>query len=489
MGQRNMMVDLEMQQQSQGYVQPESCIFLGSVTSFAQPDIPGVITASGNVPNLEAHPYDNALFYGNPHYHGGQHLHHHASSLDVGISTAPNLYHPYVTFHHPPSQLPSSSSHGDVGATSDEYERNAHLMDPTRGSYKRKNVQGTHGNTQYLSTIPAPRSLSPLNATTEPATFSLPQFRGAGSNSQLGQRRERNRPGAVMIDPVLSHGQNNVIQGNYAGQPLPLPGSTWFNQHQTSNGRSDGWTHSLPVPYMPGSSVVSGSTESGNLCLPRYHESSSEYPSPLNPSHHHYFSHHLSPPHIQGVVRSHNSTVYPPMAFASYGVRANYDPRSNMHDASEIGSTHVGPILRHGGTPHLRIMPADEVALLEVEDFYGTGDYADHHRDMRLDIEDMSYEELLALSERIGSVNTGLPEEKVHRNMKTRTYLLSRINLEEAPPADLETGSCTICQENFNNQEKIGTLDCGHDYHAECLKKWLCIKNVCPICKSEAIAM
>lgn len=109
---------------------------------------------------------------------------------------------------------------------------------------------------------------------------------------------------------------------------------------------------------------------------------------------------------------------------------------------------------------------------------------------MRLDIEDMSYEELLALGERIGNVNTGLSEEIVARQLKTRVYLSATnyINLEEPASKDQEPGSCIICQEDYRDNEKIGTLDCDHEYHAECLKKWLFIKNVCPICKSEALA-
>jgi len=45
-----------------------------------------------------------------------------------------------------------------------------------------------------------------------------------------------------------------------------------------------------------------------------------------------------------------------------------------------------------------------------------------------------------------------------------------------------------IPQEEFKNKEKIGILRCEHEYHAECLTKWLLVKNVCPICKSEALA-
>lgn len=120
------------------------------------------------------------------------------------------------------------------------------------------------------------------------------------------------------------------------------------------------------------------------------------------------------------------------------------------------------------------------VAVLEFPEFYEeVGNLIDHHRDMRLDIEDMSYEvswstlflfctawfwlyfywpltgkfakwpqELLALGERIGNVNTGLPEEAITSKLKTRTYstFAININLEEAAPIDQETDSCIICQ-------------------------------------------
>ncbi|KAG2294701.1 hypothetical protein Bca52824_041370 [Brassica carinata] len=172
---------------------------------------------------------------------------------------------------------------------------------------------------------------------------------------------------------------------------------------------------------------VTGSVDSGNVCLPRFHEASSgrndmpfAYPSP------HYFSHHLAPPPPP--------TVYPRMASASYTVPMN------IHDASYRIAR------RHHGLPHLRAFPAYEDSGFEEGDFY---DDVDQHEDMRLDIEDMSYEELLDLSDHIGTVKTGLPEETVKELVKRRTSISTRINLEEAPPStDLETDFCPICQRN-----------------------------------------
>ena len=57
-------------------------------------------------------------------------------------------------------------------------------------------------------------------------------------------------------------------------------------------------------------------------------------------------------------------------------------------------------------------------------------------------------QELLALSERIGTVNTGLPEEDVKNHLKTRTCSGIKFEKESSSPRtkDLETEPCTICQ-------------------------------------------
>ncbi|XP_051146561.1 E3 ubiquitin-protein ligase MBR1-like [Andrographis paniculata] len=103
----------------------------------------------------------------------------------------------------------------------------------------------------------------------------------------------------------------------------------------------------------------------------------------------------------------------------------------------------------------------------------------DRHRDMRLDVDNMSYEELLALEEQIGNVSTGLSEEKIVSSMKQRKLEVFRIPLNLEP--------CCICQENYVVGNDIGMLDCGHEFHADCIKRWLTEKNLCPICKTTAL--
>ncbi|CAO2817781.1 unnamed protein product [Amaranthus hypochondriacus] len=124
----------------------------------------------------------------------------------------------------------------------------------------------------------------------------------------------------------------------------------------------------------------------------------------------------------------------------------------------------------------------EDVMLLDHSVLFGMADIHDQHRDMRLDVDNMSYEELLALEERIGNVCTGLTVEKILSSMKQCKYIhtMSDDQIEPEP--------CCICQEEYTDGEDIGTLDCGHDFHRECIKQWLTHKNLCPICKTTGLA-
>ncbi|KAI9399628.1 hypothetical protein POPTR_002G124300v4 [Populus trichocarpa] len=123
----------------------------------------------------------------------------------------------------------------------------------------------------------------------------------------------------------------------------------------------------------------------------------------------------------------------------------------------------------------------EDVMILDQSVLFGAADMYDRHRDMRLDVDNMSYEELLALEERIGNVSTGLSEETIVNNLKQQKYSV-------AVGAKVEAEPCCICQEEYNDGEDLGTLDCGHDFHAGCVKQWLMHKNWCPICKTTGLA-
>ncbi|KAK6942828.1 Zinc finger, RING-type [Dillenia turbinata] len=124
---------------------------------------------------------------------------------------------------------------------------------------------------------------------------------------------------------------------------------------------------------------------------------------------------------------------------------------------------------------------SEGLMIVDRSSLYGSRGLFDQHRDMRLDIDNMSYEELLALGERIGTVNTGLSENSISKCLTESIYCSSS-------DQNQEEGTCVICLEEYNNMDDVGTLkSCGHDYHVECIHKWLSMKNSCPICKGPAL--
>ncbi|KAJ6814359.1 putative E3 ubiquitin-protein ligase HIP1 isoform X1 [Iris pallida] len=133
-------------------------------------------------------------------------------------------------------------------------------------------------------------------------------------------------------------------------------------------------------------------------------------------------------------------------------------------------------LMRRG--EHVRF---EDIFMLDHSVFRGAADSQDRHRDMRLDVDNMSYEELLALEERIGDVSTGLSEERISKCLKQRKHSSTTVTIST------ETEPCCICQEEYMEGEDLGAVDCGHDFHAACIKQWLTHKNLCPICKTTAL--
>ncbi|CAN8287602.1 unnamed protein product [Cochlearia groenlandica] len=104
----------------------------------------------------------------------------------------------------------------------------------------------------------------------------------------------------------------------------------------------------------------------------------------------------------------------------------------------------------------------------------------DRYRDMRLDVDNMSYEELLALEERIGNVCTGVNEDTISKRLKQRKF-------KSTPKSPHDAEPCCVCQEDYTEGEDMGKLECGHEFHSQCIKEWLKQKNICPICKTTGL--
>lgn len=172
-----------------------------------------------------------------------------------------------------------------------------------------------------------------------------------------------------------------------------------------------------------------------------------------------------------------------------YGRRAgNQEPVSSMADSKSSPR----PLL-YGADPtpaeHYRYMRGyfdqppvelEEIMLLHHRLLLRGGDAYDRYKDWRLDVDDMTYEELLELGDKIGHVSTGLREEEIECSIRKAKHSI----FEKLLSSSEMDRKCSICQEEYETEDEVGKLSCGHSYHIYCITKWLLQKNACPVCKT-----
>lgn len=74
--------------------------------------------------------------------------------------------------------------------------------------------------------------------------------------------------------------------------------------------------------------------------------------------------------------------------------------------------------------------------------------------------------------------SSGLTETQISKNLHLTKYT-----------KDEKEEDCTICLSEFKDNETLGVLECKHQYHTRCIKKWLLQQNICPLCKREALTI
>ncbi|KAL5226573.1 hypothetical protein ABZP36_014838 [Zizania latifolia] len=140
-----------------------------------------------------------------------------------------------------------------------------------------------------------------------------------------------------------------------------------------------------------------------------------------------------------------------------------------------------GRLRRMRGYRHSPGSLEEEIMMFQTRVLLGGMSMYDRYQDWRLDVDNMTYEELLELGDKIGYVNTGLREDEIARNLRKVKHPVFDSSFRYSTEIDKK---CSICQEEFEANEEMGRLDCGHSYHVYCIKQWLSQKNVCPVCKT-----
>ena len=91
-----------------------------------------------------------------------------------------------------------------------------------------------------------------------------------------------------------------------------------------------------------------------------------------------------------------------------------------------------------------------------------------------IDVDNMTYEELLELENKIGYVKKGVSiEQKL--SLKIEKYSQNKFDCKE----------CVICKELLKENEFIRILNCSHIVHINCIDEWFKDNKICPICKKD----
>ena len=101
---------------------------------------------------------------------------------------------------------------------------------------------------------------------------------------------------------------------------------------------------------------------------------------------------------------------------------------------------------------------------------FGRGGSRGRSGDFMVDVDNMSYEQLLELEEKVGAVKVGLPADMLNK--------LRKIIVRTDPPEG--AAPCSICMDAMCKGSEVRCLPCSHTYHSECIGQWLSEHKTCP---------
>ncbi|XP_026175722.1 E3 ubiquitin-protein ligase Arkadia isoform X2 [Mastacembelus armatus] len=99
-----------------------------------------------------------------------------------------------------------------------------------------------------------------------------------------------------------------------------------------------------------------------------------------------------------------------------------------------------------------------------------------------------TYEDLLHLEERLGTVNRGASQGTIERCTYPHKYKKRKLHCkqDEDEGADEDTEEkCTICLSILEEGEDVRRLPCMHLFHQLCVDQWLLTNKKCPICRVD----
>ncbi len=97
--------------------------------------------------------------------------------------------------------------------------------------------------------------------------------------------------------------------------------------------------------------------------------------------------------------------------------------------------------------------------------------------------DELSYDELLRLGERIGDVKEERWALIAHDRIRQLPTLLWKRSMADGREENHTLVKCQVCQFTYEEDDELRSLPCGHYFHRECVDSWLSTKDTCALCR------
>ncbi|XP_074522187.1 E3 ubiquitin-protein ligase Arkadia isoform X2 [Halichoeres trimaculatus] len=204
----------------------------------------------------------------------------------------------------------------------------------------------------------------------------------------------------------------------------------------------------------------------------RAHERPPPHPHRMHPNYGH--GHHI---HVPQTMSSHPRQPEQRTAWElgiEAGVTVAPFPSGHLH--SHLPHYHPPPRLHHFPIPFMHT-GISEVTYPHIR-----------YISSRMTGFGRTYEDLLHLEERLGTVNRGASQGTIERCTYPHKYKKRKLHgkQDEDEGADEDTEEkCTICLSILEEGEDVRRLPCMHLFHQLCVDQWLLTNKKCPICRVD----
>lgn len=204
----------------------------------------------------------------------------------------------------------------------------------------------------------------------------------------------------------------------------------------------------------------------------RAHERPPPHPHRMHPNYGH--GHHI---HVPQTMSSHPRQPEQRTAW-ELGIEAGVTmaPYPSGHLHSHLPHYHHPPRLHHFPIPFMHT-GISEVTYPHIR-----------YISSRMTGFGRTYEDLLHLEERLGTVNRGASQGTIERCTYPHKYKKRKLHgkQDEDEGADEDTEEkCTICLSILEEGEDVRRLPCMHLFHQLCVDQWLLTNKKCPICRVD----